>query len=178
MPKRKFSTEVYEYITLSKCIITTTRFNNKTFDENKSYREDKTHSFGCIYTGVQPVSQYIRPDTDIYVLEMNNDTNRIMGIGLIRNDPIYKKYEIYEEEKYNVFSYIGNRRIDRNEMTEKEEQIMQVFDILCFKGKRHQKRLKGVKSFPFDMLYNCKHIIDLVDFIKESFRKRFTKKIE
>ena len=178
MPKRKFNIEVYEYMALSKSVIATTRFNNKTYDENKLFREDKTHPFGCIYTCIQPVSQYIRPDTDIYVLEMNNETNRIMGIGLIRNDPIYNKFNIYQEEKYNVFSYIGNHRIDRTEMTDKEEQIMQIFDILCFKGKRHMKRLKGIKTFALDMLYNCKHIIDLVDFIKNSFKTRFTKKLE
>ena len=172
MPKRKFGVEVYEYMALSKSVIATTRFNNTTYQENKEYREDKRHPYACIYNGTQPVSQYIRPDTDIYVLEMNNDINMIMGIGFIRNDPIYNKYKIYQEEKYNVFSYIGKHRIDRSEMSDKEEQIMQVFDILCFKGKCHLKRLKGIKTFPIDMLYNCKHIIDLVDFTKEMFKSR------
>jgi hypothetical protein len=172
MPKRNFSLEVYEYIALSKAVIATTRFNDTTYQENKEYRQNKDHPFGCIYNGIQPVSQYIRMDTDIYVLEMNNDTNRIMGIGKIRNDPIYNKYKIYQDDKYNVFSYVGKHRIDRTEMTDKEEQIMKVFDILCFKGKRHLKRLKSIKTFPIDMLYNCRHVVDLVDFIKNMFKKR------
>jgi hypothetical protein len=177
MPKRKFNIEVYEYMALSKSVISTTRFNNETYSENKAYREDKNHPFGCIYTGIQPVSQYIPSNIDIFVLEMNNETNRIMGIGLIRNEPIYNKYKIYQEQKYNVFSYIGNQRIDREDMSLEEEQIMKVFDALCFKGKRHLKRLKSLKSFPIDMLYNCRHVVDLVDFIKNMFKTRFTKKI-
>lgn len=59
-------------------------------------------------------------------------------------------------------------------MTIKEEQIMKVFDILCFKGKRHQKRLKGIKCFPIDMLYNCKDVLDLVEFISKSFENRLS----
>jgi hypothetical protein len=178
MPIKKHSIEIYEYMALSRSIIATTRFNNKTYNENKLYRENKNHPFGCIYNGAHPVSQHIRIETDIYVLEMNNDSNRVMGIGKIRNDPIYNKYKIYQEEKYNVFSYIGNERIDRIDMTDKEEQIMKVFDILCFKGKRHLKRLKSIKTFPLDMLYNCKHVVDIVELIKNSFKTRFNNNIE
>lgn len=178
MPKKNFPIEIYEYIGISRSIIATTRFNNLTYAENKSYRENETQPFACIYNVDQPVSQNIRNNIDIYVLEMNNETNQILGIGKIRNEPIYNKYKIYQDDKYNVFSYIGDNRIDRNDMTYEEEQIMKVFDILCFKGKKHLKRLKGIKSFPFDMLYNCKGVVDLVDFIKNSFKTRFTNKIE
>lgn len=174
MPKRKFNRDITEYISLSKSLIATTRFNNTTYYENKSYREDVNHTFGCIYTCTQPITPYIRQDIDIYVLEMNNETNRIMGIGLIHNEPIYNKYFVYQEQKYNVFSYVGNYRIDRNDMTTQQEEIMQVFDILCFKGKRHMKRLKGIKTFPQDMIYNCRHVIDLNKFIQKSFKQKFT----
>jgi hypothetical protein len=132
---------------------------------------------GCIYNCDRPVSQYIPSKLDIYVLEMNNEENKIMGIGIIRNEPIYNKYNIHIEAKYNVFSYLGKRRIDREEFTEEEEIIMTVFDKLCFKGKRHMKRLNGIKSFPIDMLYNCKHVFDLVDFICKCFKQRITTKI-
>ena len=172
MPQRKFSEEIYEYRIRSNCYITTTRFDNKTYDENINFRQQMNPSPACIYNCIQPVSQYISAKIDIYVLEMNNETNRIMGIGMIKNEPIYNKYKIHAEEKYNTFSYIGNDRIDRNDLTVKEEQIMKVFDILCFKGKRHMKRLKGIKCFPIDMLYNCKNVFDLVDFVCKSFLER------
>ena len=73
---------------------------------------------------------------------------------------------------------MGKTRIDRNTMNEEEEEIMKVFDILCFTGKRHQKRLSGIKAFPMDMIYKMslrsKELgkMDLVDFITEMFKKR------
>jgi hypothetical protein len=173
MPKRKFSYEIKEFISLSKSLIATTRFNNTTYYENKSYREHVNHTFGCIYTCIQPITPSIRPNIDIYVLEMNNEINRIMGIGLIHNQPIYNKYFIHKDQKYNVFSYIGDYRIDRNDMTSQQEEIIRVFDILCFKGKRHMKRLKGIKTFPQDMIYNCRHVIDLNDFMRKTFKQNF-----
>ena len=101
----------------------------------------------CIYTSSHPVAVNIPLEKEIFVLEMNNETNRIMGIGRIFNVPIYNKYKIYNENKFNVFSCIGTSRIDRTEMQDLEEDIMRVFDILCFKGKRNLKRLEGIKRF-------------------------------
>jgi hypothetical protein len=172
MPIKKFSDEIREYRVLNKSCLTTTRFNNKTFNENKTYRESMNPNPGCLYSCPQPITQRICSDIDIFVLEMNNDTNRIVGIGLIKNEPFYNKYKIYEDDVYNVFSYIGKNRIDRSEMTLKEEQIMKVFDILCFKGKSHLKRLKGIKAFPIDMLFNCRVVLDLNDFISNIFKAR------
>jgi len=80
---------------------------------------------------------------------------------------------VYSEAKYNQFAYVGKYRIDRSEMDEMEERIMKVFDILCFKGARHLKRLTGVKAFPLDILYKCSRLIDLIDFISTMFKKRF-----
>ena len=168
MPVRKFPQEVYEYKLLKKSCIMTTRFNNKTYEENIKHREKHE----CIYTCTQPITQNIRPNIDIYVLEMNNETNHIMGIGLIRNEPFYNKYQIHDDHKYNIFSYVGNSHIDRNNMTIEEEQILKVFDNLCFYGKRHCKRLKGIKCFPIDMLYNCRATVDLIDFIANCFNMR------
>lgn len=173
MPIKNFSEEIHNYRVMKKSCITTTRFNNKTYNENTKYREGMNPKPGCVYSCTQPITQRIRSDINIFVLEMNNDSNKITGIGLIKNEPFYNKYKIHEDDVYNIFSYIGNTRIDRSEMTPKEEQIMKVFDILCFKGKGHLKRLKGIKAFPIDMLYNCKHVLDLTDFISNIFRSRY-----
>ena len=56
-------------------------------------------------------------------------------------------------------------------MNDLEEDIMKVFDVLCFEGKRNLKRLKEIKRFPIDMLYKCKEILDIVVFISEMFEK-------
>ena len=67
--------------------------------------------------------------------EMNNDTNRILGIGLIHNRTVHKTW-IYEDGNYNRNTYIGKRRIDRSEMTEEEEKIMQ--------SRRRRGSLRGI----------------------------------
>ena len=117
-------------------------------------------------------------DTVLFILEMNNDTNRVVGIGMVRNHPIsnssYKT--VYKNGNYNRYVYVGKYRIDRSEMNEQEERIMKVFDILCFTGNRHMKRGQGLKSFPVDMLYRCNKTLDLVNFISEMFKKKMANK--
>ena len=103
---------------------------------------------------------------------MNNDSNRIMGIGMVRNRAVVNRYIVYMEGNYNRFNFIGKNRIDRSEMTEKEEEVMKAFDILCFTGNKHMKRGQGLKSFPIEMLFNCSKKLDLVDFIREMFKRR------
>jgi hypothetical protein len=110
----------------------------------------------------------------MFVLEMNNDTNKIIGIGMVRNHPYVNKYSVYSEGNYNRYVYVGKTRIDRESMTEEEERIMTVFDILCFTGNKHMKRGQGLKSFPIDMLYRCSVKLDLVQFIREMFKRRLS----
>jgi hypothetical protein len=103
---------------------------------------------------------------------MNNDTNKILGVGMVRNHPFVQKYQVYKNGNYNRYVYVGKTRIDRTQMSEMEEKVMQVFDILCFSGNQHMKRGQGLKSFPADMLYRCSKRMDLVQFIGEMFKTR------
>jgi len=151
----------------------TARFNNTTWSENIRFREENP-TISCIYGSPVPLSKHIPSDSVIFMLEMNNDTNRIMGIGLVRNHPITNKFYIYENGDYNRYVYSGKHRIDRETMSEEEEKVMQIFDVLCFKSKRHMKRLHGLKSFPADMLYKCKERLDLVKFISNMFKIRLS----
>jgi hypothetical protein len=107
---------------------------------------------------------------------MNNDTNKIMGIGMIRNHPVLNKFFVYDNGNYNRYVYIGKNRISRTDMSEEEEKVMQIFDILCFQGNRHMKRGQGLKSFPVDMLYRCSKKLDLVKFIGNMFKIRLATK--
>jgi len=112
----------------------------------------------------------------MFILEMNNDTNQIMGIGLIKHEsPEYNKYPVYENTKYNEFSYKGGYRIDREELTEDELTVLRDLETLCFKGRRHQKRLRGIKAFPYDILYDyrAEKDVDLVVAVAEMFKSRF-----
>jgi hypothetical protein len=158
----------------NKSYLLTTRFNNDTFLEYRNYCERKNFT-GCFYNTPTLVCKKIPLNTNLYILEMNNDINRIVGIGLVINDPFFQKYKVYTERNYNIYSYTGKYRIDRNSITEDEEIIMQIFDILCFKGQNHMKRGQGITSFSTKILYRCRNIMDLVKCVEEMFKKRFKK---
>lgn len=165
--------DFHEYKTNKRNILMTTRFNNNTWSENEKYRQ-QNNKIGCIYPTPVVNNSKIAPDTILFILEMNNEDNKIMGIGMVRNHIIIKKYRVYSDENYNRYTYIGKTRIDRSDMTEEEETIMKVFDVLCFTGPRHMKRLQGIRAFPMDMLYKCSKIVDLVDFIAKMFKHRLS----
>ena len=167
----RLNSSLQQYHSSKKNILTTTRFNNETWNENTNYRT-KIQNIACIYPTPEENSKKISENAILFVLEMNNDTNKIMGIGMVRNHAIAKKYRVYSNESYNRYAYLGKNRIDRSSMTQEEERIMKVFDILCFTGSRHMKRLQGIKAFPIDMLYRCSKILDLVDFISQMFKRR------
>ena len=152
----------------------TTRFNNKTLQEYRDYCDKKKFT-GCLYNTSTLVSKRIPLNTNLYILEMNNDINKIIAVGLVINDPIYRKYNVYSEANLNIYSYSGKYRIERETMNEEEEFIMQIFDNLCFKGSTHMKRGQGITSFPSKVLYRCKNIMDLVKPIEDMFKKRFKK---
>jgi len=152
----------------------TTRFTTSTWNENIHYRNNNK-KIGCVYCSPQQITSYIPIESVIFMLEMNNDTNKILGIGMLRNHPFLNKYNVYLNGNYNRYSYVGKNRIDRSEMTEVEEEIMKFFDIICFSGNKHMKRGQGLQSFPVDIIYRCKKKIDLVDFINEMFKRRMVK---
>ena len=167
----RLNEDLREYKNNMRSVLMTTRFSDKTWQENQDYV--KNTKFGCIYPSPLLNNTSLEKDKVLFILEMNNDQNRIMGIGLVRNNAIPKKYHIYENENYNRYAYVGKHRIDRDDMGEEEEKIMRVFDILCFTGANHMKRLQGMKQFPVDMLYRCSKIMDLMDFISKMFKQRF-----
>tara|TARA_B110000967_G_C18897903_1_gene572139 strand:- start:3059 stop:3607 length:549 start_codon:yes stop_codon:yes gene_type:complete len=153
----------------------TSRFNDETWSENEAYRK-KNNNRGCIYCAPDPISNEIPSETIMFILEMNNDRNQIMGIGMVRNRPYVNKYKVYGNGNYNRYVFTGKERVDRKEMTESEEEVMQAFDILCFTGRQHMKRGQGLKRFPTKILYRCNARIDLVDFIRNMFKERMTEK--
>lgn len=149
----------------------TSRFNNETIEENRKYREGHKN-IGCVYCSPEPTSIRIPIDTVMFILEMNNDENKIIGIGMVRNHPILQKYSIYKNGNYNRYTFIGKNRIDRKDVNEEEEKIMKVFDILCFTGNKHMKRGQGLKAFPYEMLYRMSKRLDLVKYIVDMFKRR------
>lgn len=169
--KRLYRKQLREYKKQMRNHIMTSRFNTSTLQENERYRTSKAN-VGCIYCSPDPIASVIPMESIMFVLEMNNDTNKIMGIGMVRNRPIVSKISVYSNGNYNRYVYIGKTRINRTEMSEEEERIMKVFDILCFSGNTHMKRGQGLKSFPTEMLFKMSARLDMVSYIGEMFKKR------
>jgi hypothetical protein len=166
-----FMQQLREYKSLMKQFVMTSRFNTATLKENRDFVENQPN-IKCVYCSPDPIAQHIPIDSLMFVLEMNNDTNLISGIGLVRNHAHMHKYSVYKEQMYNRYIYYGKHHIARNEMNENEERIMKVFDILCFTGNKHMKRGQGIKSFPVETLFKCSNTIDLVAFIGNMFKSR------
>lgn len=173
--EKTFRQHVQNYRSQLRQFIMTSRFNSHTLMENRSFR-DKNTKIGCIYCCPDPVGRSIPIDSIMFILEMNNDSNTIEGIGMVRNHPYPNKYCVYENGNYNRYAYVGKYRIDRRDMTEEEENIMTVFDVLCFTGNKHMKRGQGLKSFPAEILYRCHRTLDLVGFIGNMFKRRMEDK--
>ena len=87
--------------------ILTSRFNNDTWDENCKYRE-KNVTISCVYGSPQRIAEKVPLNSIVFVIEMNNQTNKIMGIGLIRNSiSIDKYYRVYNTGNYNRYVYMS-----------------------------------------------------------------------
>lgn len=75
---------------------------------------------------------------------MNNSTNQLNGIGLIRNSLIVDKpYNIYDDDNYNRFIYKGDLWISRETILEQDSDILILIENILFKGKSHLKRQGG-----------------------------------
>ena len=171
IPKYKLN----EFTRSLKHTLLTTRFNEKTWEENRQFCKRSVNGHQCIYSSPRPVSINIPPGGVIFVLEMHNGLNQIMGIGMIKNIPCEKK-NIYEDGNYNRVSYSGKFRIDRTEMSSSELEILTLLEKYCFKGKTHLKRGQGLTGFPVRMMYRLNYEkeqpIHVVDSITVMFKQR------
>ena len=123
--------------------IASTRFNNETYLENMKYRNKS--GIQVIYGTSIRIQEKYDVGSLIFVVEMNNDDNKIEGIGLIRNTLVYdKKHYIYSNSDYNRYVYKGDYWISRKTIIEYDEEIVNICDNVLFKGKSHLKRVSGI----------------------------------
>ena len=127
-----------------------THFNDATFLENERWRESN-HYDGCIYNSPVSIKQTIMLFSKICVIEMNNETNKIIGIGLIKNKIIPKHHKIYSDNNYNRYTYCGKKRIDASLL---DETIRCKLEERLFKGKNQLKRSQGIVEVPMDVREN------------------------
>lgn len=148
------------------------RFSAPTWEEHCSYRERKK-LVGCVYGAPLPIANSIPYRAPVFVLEMNFQQHRIMGVGLVSNDFLVGVHHIYKDTQYNVCSYSGKYRVDREEMTREEEEIMSLFDDALFWKSKIWRIRNGLTQIP-------QWIRDLSNFnyrqvLRDMFVKRFVK---
>lgn len=131
--------------------IVTVRFNNETWNANIRYRERK--KLVCIYATPYKLAENIDLYSPVFVIEMNNSTNQIMGIGLIKNKLVTDKvYKVQEDTNYNRYNYIGDYHISREVLDDYNAELVYVLDEILFKGYTHSKRGSGLTKIPEKVL--------------------------
>jgi len=150
------------------------RFTNDTWNENELYRL-RSEFTGCIYGAPQQMSPKIDAKSLVFVIEMNNSQNKIMGIGLVRNLHVTNKtYKIYDNGNFNRYIFVGKYRIDRTDLS---SELLQILDHILFKERTHLKRGAGMttipeKLFQHDKCCECNIKQEIID----TFLKKFDMK--
>ena len=123
--------------------IACTRFNNTTYEENTNYRNKYNET--AIYGTTLKIRNIYNIGTLIFIVEMNNEQNKIEGIGLIKNLLVYdKRYKIYDNDEYNRYIYKGKYWLSRSQINNVNEKITEILDNILFKGKSHLKCRMGI----------------------------------
>jgi len=131
--------------------VVTGRFNSETLFSNYEYR--RKYNFTCMYCCPSKLSPKILHDTLVFVIEMNNSTNMIEGIGLIKNKfETDKYYKVHSDGNTNRYIYIGNYFIDRKTIEDYNPQLICILEEILFKGKTHSKRGSGLTLIPEKVL--------------------------
>jgi len=164
---RQFQRQQHEFLLVS-------IFDEKTAKENHDYRKNHPTMApirnGACYCSPIEIKNTIPYDSFCYVFEMYNHINKIAGIGRIKAKPRTETHNVYEDKNYHRFYYLGKYRIQREEMTEEEEKIMKIIDIICFTGNTHMKRSQGLKSIPNCILYDLKEGPDEIFLKNKKFK--------
>ena len=151
--------------------IATTRFSDYTFKENRLWREERECT-DCIYGTPLMMTSKIETGRPTLVIEMNNNRNRIEGIGFLFNRPCDDNYRrIYSNPNTNRYIYQGRYRLDKSVVTDEYyKKVLWTLEMLLFKGAGHSKRSIGITRLPGWLMFNV-YDYDFGDVIWEMFEK-------
>ena len=158
--------------------IVTGRYNNETWDASIKYRIKK--NIPCIYAPPFKITDTIDINWPIFVIEMNNTINEIMGIGLIYNKLVTNQiHKVQQDSNCNRYIYIGKYHISRELLEHYNPRLVYVLDEILFKGYTHSKRGSGLTKIPEKVLklHICEGI-DIKKEIKNIFSHHFISKIQ
>jgi len=149
-----------------------TRYNNQTWSERTAWLAANP-DYACIYKSPVPIKPHIPYETPLFVLEMNNDTNQIMGIGRIINEiRADRSYRIYTDQNYNRYTYLGRQRLDRADIMRSNINacVIETLERMLFYGARHAKRGQGIHELPVH-IRNNRHGFNFTQFFTEIFNR-------
>lgn len=132
----------------------TKRFTNDTYNEILEWKKDNNWH-GCVYPLCKKISKNIPFCKIIYIIEMNNDINKIMGIGRIYNElNINKERKIISDDEYNKYIYMSKHYMNRDELLNLRDgkYIVNYLETLLFKQFSSYKMGKGITLIKYDSI--------------------------
>jgi hypothetical protein len=151
-----------------------TRFTNETYEENSTYKNNngETVMYGLALKirGIYPIGAHM------FIAEMNNNKNKIEGIGLIINQMVTnKRHKIYSDNNYNRYIYRGKYWMSRDEIAAIDASILEILDTILFKGKSHLKNRMGISILSDQIFTHWDYTLrDLKHKINLAFSTHFT----
>lgn len=127
--------------------IYTTRFNSYTYLENKRYKENKMNEFsGALYSTMLPFPLNTSDEKYLFVLDMNNTTNRLLGVSFLKNRLAKdQNINIYSDPSFNNYIYKTKFYIDLQDSNSQISELWRIFietefEKSLFYGKSNMKR--------------------------------------
>lgn len=148
-----------------------TRFSTDTYNTNSRYRKKYNT---IVYGSNIRINPKYPVGCLMFVAEMNNDTNKIEGIGLIKNIISPDRHKIYPNDDYNRYVYKGQYWLGREDLQKIDAELVTIFDIILFRGKTHLKRVSGISVLTEKLFLGWKaELKDLLTRVKNAFLKSF-----
>lgn len=145
-------------------ILMTTRYDQETWIQYKKWREKYNLKNSYYYSCPLPVSPSVPLGSQLFILEMHNTLNKIMGMGVITlqpQDSCY--YKIYDNDSFNRYHYHSKLYITRDDLSKNTMllpngiwiSVLELLELVCFKGKRHSKRHMNIARIPTIYFQGC-----------------------
>jgi len=152
--------------------IACTRFTTSNYKDNIDYRVK--HNVEVIYGAPIQIRNKYPAGSFLFVAEMNNETNKIEGVGLIKNLLVVNKHKIYDNNEYIRYQYCGKYWLSREKLDAIDIEISEIFDNILFKGKSHLKRISGITVLTDKLFTNWNYeLCDLKNKVKRAFLFNF-----
>ena len=113
-------------------------------------------------------------------MNISPDSNKIIGVGLVKNRLIPIMHRIYTDNKYNFYTYKGKYRMSREDFTPEELLRIEELERFLFKGYSHLKRGIGFSKLPKRLIHNPgknKNKIEINNNYTDMFKKAFKRMI-